>query len=76
MRGRWGFEVKDEMSFAGEMSEVTPGKCVSKKVGTEEGLLSKVDMWEEGRKSVHVKDPSYCLLASSVAMKALSDGPC
>ncbi len=62
MSGRCGFEEKEEMSVCGEIRLVTPGKWVSKKAGTVEGLHSRVEMWAEGRKRVHVKDPSCYLL--------------
>lgn len=63
MRGRWGFDLKELIREAGEMRAVTPGKWVSKKVGMVEGSVSSVERCEEGRKRVHVKEPSYTKLA-------------
>ena len=63
MRGRWGFDLKELIREVGWMRVVTPGKWVSKKVGMVEGSVSRVERCEEGRKSVHVKEPSYTKLA-------------
>jgi hypothetical protein len=58
MSGRWGFDLKEEMRSEGGMNEVTPGKWMSKNEGSSEGRSSRVAKWEDGRKSVQVKDPS------------------
>ncbi len=50
--------VNEEISSVGGMMDVTPGKLVSKKVGRDEGSDSRVLKREEGRKRVHVKEPS------------------
>ena len=62
MSGRWGFFVKELIRSSGLMSEVTPGKLVSKKEGTELGSFSRVAKCPDGRKSVQVNDPSWALL--------------
>lgn len=41
------------------MSDVTPGKYLSKNSGTALGSFSSVAKYEEGRKRVQVNDPSY-----------------
>lgn len=58
MRGRWGFDLKEWIREVGGMRVVTPGKWVLKKVGMVEGSFSRVVRCEEGRKRVHVKEPS------------------
>jgi len=46
------------MRSGGGMRVVTPGKWVLKKSGMEEGSDSRVEKWDEGMKSVQVKEPS------------------
>ena len=58
INGRWGLCVKEEIREEGLMKDVTPGKCVSKKEGRECGSDSRMEKCEEGRKRVHVKEPS------------------
>ena len=60
--GKWGFVVKEAMRSEGGMREVTPGKLMSKKDGTEVGSSSSRAKCDEGRKSVQVKEPSCTLL--------------
>jgi hypothetical protein len=50
--------VNDWMRLVGGIRDVTPGKWVLKKVGTLLGSGSRREKCEEGRKRVHVKDPS------------------
>lgn len=59
MSGRCGFSLNEAISSAGGMSEDTPGKCSSKKLGTWLGSVSKAEKLEDGMNRVHVKDPSY-----------------
>ena len=58
IKGRCGFCVNDWMRLVGRIRFVTPGKWVLKKEGTVLGSDSRVEKCEEGRKRVHVKDPS------------------
>jgi hypothetical protein len=58
IRGRWGFELKAAMSVVGRMRDVTPGKWASKKDGREVGFCDRLAKCAEGRKRVHVKEPS------------------
>lgn len=66
IRGRCGFDVKEVTRSEGEMREVTPGKWVLKKVGMVSGVAARVEKWEEGMKSVQVKEPSWILLVELV----------
>ena len=50
------------MRSSGLMRDVTPGKLVLKKDGTELGSFSRAVKCEEGRTSVQVNDPSYIVL--------------
>lgn len=45
------------------MRLVTPGKCLSKKAGRVEGEADREEKCAEGRKSVHVNEPS-CVCVS------------
>lgn len=54
--------MNDWMRAVGGIRDVTPGKWVLKKDGTEPGCDSRREKCEEGRKRVHVKDPSCGLL--------------
>jgi hypothetical protein len=58
MSGRCGFLMKDVMRSGGGMRDVTPGKWVLKKDGTELGSFSRFEKCEDGRKSVQVNEPS------------------
>lgn len=51
--------MKEAIREEGGMWDVTPGKCVSKKVGRVVGEAERVVKCEEGRKRVHVKEPSF-----------------
>ena len=53
--------MKEVMRSEGWMREVTPGKLVLKKDGTELGSFSRAMKCVDGRKSVHVNEPSYIL---------------
>ena len=50
--------MKEWIREVGGMRVVTPGKWVLKKVEMVEGSFSRVVRCEEGRKRVHVKEPS------------------
>lgn len=50
--------MNDEIRSDGEIREVTPGKFMSKKLGTDMGSSSSMLKCLEGKKSVQVKDPS------------------
>lgn len=60
--GRCGLDVKEVMRELGSMSVVTPGKCMLKKSGTEEGSSERVAKLLDGMKSVHVNEPSCDVL--------------
>ena len=47
------------MRSEGWMKDVTPGKLASKKLGRDDGSFSRVVKCEDGRKRVHVNEPSY-----------------
>jgi hypothetical protein len=59
IKGRCGLLVNEVIREEGEMSVVTPGKWVLKNSGTEEGVWERVVKFEEGMKSVQVKEPSW-----------------
>ncbi len=59
MSGRCGFVLKDEMRFPGVIRVVTPGKRLSKNVGSDAGSFSSVAKWDDGKKSVQVNEPSF-----------------
>lgn len=63
IRGRWGLLLNEDIRSEGWIREVTPGKCLSKKMGTESGSFSKAEKWPASKKRVQVNDPSYRLLA-------------
>lgn len=50
--------MKDAIRFCGVINEVTPGNWSSKNCGTRFGSSSSEAKCEEGRKRVHVNDPS------------------
>ena len=54
------------MRESGGMRAVTPGKCLSKNSGRREVLFSKQVKCDEGRKSVHVKEPSRLGMAMNM----------
>lgn len=63
--------VKNELTSAsGSITEVTPGKCLSKNVGTVVGSPSSCSNRAEGRKRVHVKEPSE--LGMAINMKSFA----
>lgn len=56
--------MKEVMSECSGMRDVTPGKWVLKNERRDEGSFSRVVKWEEGRKRVHVKEPSWITLVT------------
>lgn len=58
MSGRWGLLSNEVIRVEGSMREETPGKWASKKAGTELRSDSRAAKCPEGRKRVHVKQPS------------------
>ena len=67
--------LKNELIKASRsITDVTPGKCLSKNAGTVFGSLSSCSKSAEGRNSVHVKEPSR--LGIAMNMKSFAGQIC
>lgn len=58
MRGRCGFASNEDTSSLGSISEVTPGKYLSKNDGSLDESLSNFANSAPDKKRVQVKEPS------------------
>ena len=67
--------VKNELiNASGLITEVTPGKCLSKNAGMVFGALSSCSKSGEGKNRVHVKEPSE--LGIAINMKSFAGQMC